>query len=447
MMHYILSLLQQNAMLPFLVVPSVLIFACGVASLILFIIKKKFIHNLNLYQESNLFLRNIFMYLRSPAFVLIAIFVLYLLLQLSEEYYPLMTASQTVTLTYLFNLLSTFATFWMILNLLRLSRVYLLSWSNTHQGRFIALLIPIVTTSLKPVILLAMLSLLIPQLGLTGVAAFIIAKIIKILFIATLTWIFFQIVNGAERMILNQYVVDAKNPFTARKLQTQVLLLKKIILSLGMLVAVAAILMSFENVRNIGTGILTTAGLLSAVGAFASQQSLSRLFAGLQLAFTQPIRIGDTVIIDNEFGQIEEITLSYVVIKLWDLRRLIKPTDYFTSTGLQNLTRESSQLLGTIYIYADYTLPVDKLREKLEELLNASHLWDKKVCELEVTDITEKTLQIRALMSADNASTLWKLRCEIREKLIRYLVDTYPECLATSRQISFPAKPLLTAHE
>jgi small-conductance mechanosensitive channel len=223
---------------------------------------------------------------------------------------------------------------------------------------------------------------------------------------------------------------------SSRKIYTQLTILKRIIIVFGVFLTFIAITMLFDSVKGLSTSLLTTAGIISAIGAFASQQSLGRLFAGLQLAFTQPMRIGDTVIIDNEFGQVEEITLFFITIKLWDLRRLILPTDYFTNKGLLNLTRESSELLGTIFLYTDYTLPVDLIRKKFTELLKASAYWNKKVGALEVTDIKQSTLEIRCLVSANDSSNLWKLRCELREKLIKYVVDHHHNCLAKTRSLS-----------
>ncbi len=325
---------------------------------------------------------------------------------------------------------------WLLLNLLVLGKCYLLELAIKKNHTTTAAILPAISNSILAAIILLMLNLLIPQLGLTGISPLILTKMTKVLFIGTLGWIFIQLVNSLETYILTQYFISENDIIASRKLKTQVVILKRIILAICLIVIFASILMVFDSVRNIGAGILTTAGILSAVTAFASQQSLSRLFSGLQLAFTQPIRIGDTVIIDNEFGEVEEINLSYVVIKLWDFRRLIKPTDYFTSHGVQNLTRESSQLLGTIFIYTDYTLPVDKVRETFFKFLEESSSWDKKVKSLEVTDITEKSMQIRALMSADNAKLLWSLRCEIRERLMKYLVATYPECFSKSRSVN-----------
>ena len=153
------------------------------------------------------------------------------------------------------------------------------------------------------------------------------------------------------------------------------------------------------------------------------------------------MRIGDTVIVENGTETIEEITLLYIVVKLWDLRRLILPTDYFASKGMQNLTRQSSQLLGTIFVYTDYTLPVDEVRKKFLEMLQTSPLWDKKVAALHVTNVNEKAMEIRGLMSAENSSKLFELRCSMREQLMQFIVKTYPLCLSQSRNLNADDKP------
>jgi len=161
------------------------------------------------------------------------------------------------------------------------------------------------------------------------------------------------------------------------------------------------------------------------VAAFAAQKSLGNFFAGFQIAFTQPIRLDDVVIVEGEWGRIEEINLTYVVVKIWDLRRLVLPITYFTEKPFQNWTRTSADLLGYIYFYADYSMPVEPLRQELHRILDASPLWDRKVCSLQVTDLSEKTMQIRALMSASNASKQFDLRCEVREKLVAFVQENY----------------------
>jgi small-conductance mechanosensitive channel len=195
----------------------------------------------------------------------------------------------------------------------------------------------------------------------------------------------------------------------------------------------ASMLMVFESVRQFGTAIIASAGVAGIIVGFAAQKSIATLLAGFQIAMTQPIRIDDVVIVENEWGRIEEITLTYVVVRIWDLRRLILPITYFIETPFQNWTRQSADILGTVFLHTDYNVPLDKLRSEFKRVLEASPLWDKKVCVLQVTDSNERTLEIRALASARDASAAWDLRCEVREKLVTYLQRNYPESLPRIR--------------
>jgi small-conductance mechanosensitive channel len=200
-------------------------------------------------------------------------------------------------------------------------------------------------------------------------------------------------------------------------------------------------LMTFPKVQQLGTTILASAGIIGIVVGMAAQRTIGNFIAGLQIAFTQPIRLDDVVIVENEWGRIEEITLTYVVVKIWDLRRLIVPITYFIEKPFQNWTRTSADILGTVYIYVDYTVPVDSIREQLQKILNESELWDKKVCVLQVTNATERTVELRALMSAPDASTAWSLRCQVREKLIDFIRENYPHALPKLRAELFQKQP------
>lgn len=374
--------------------------------------------------------------IKKPLLVIFLTYCGYLGILAFEIFYAEVINEKTKDIIgYLLGISEIIATIWLVSNIITLIKQKLLSWAINTEHTTIQYILPAISDSLSAAFLLLMLNLFIPALDLSGTSAEIMSKTLKVLFIATLGWICFQILSTLENLIVEKYVTKNDNLMLTRKVRTQVTILKRIVGATILIVTLATILMVFDSVKNLGAGILTTAGLISAIGAFASQQTLGRLFAGLQLAFTQPIRIGDTVIIDNEFGQVEEITLSYVIVKLWDLRRLIKPTDYFTSQGILNLTRESTQLLGTIFIYCDYTLPIESIRNKFTEFLQSSKHWDKKASALEVTDVTEKCMQLRALVSAENSGSLWKLRCEIREKLIAYIASQHPECLPITRQI------------
>ena len=187
--------------------------------------------------------------------------------------------------------------------------------------------------------------------------------------------------------------------------------------------------------RKVGTGLLTGVGLSGIIIGFAAQRSISNLLAGFQIAFTQPIRIDDAITAEGEFGTVEEITLTYVVLKLWDERRLILPINYFIEKPFQNWTRTSSELLGTVTLSIDYTLPVDAVRAELTRLLESNKLWDGRVNSLQVTDVTETTMQLRALMSAANSGALFDLRCYVRENLIKFLNESYPTSFPRNRMV------------
>ncbi|MHC4719751.1 MAG: mechanosensitive ion channel family protein [Planctomycetota bacterium] len=199
------------------------------------------------------------------------------------------------------------------------------------------------------------------------------------------------------------------------------------------ILAAGTMLMTFPKVRQLGTTILASAGIIGIVVGMAAQRTIGTFIAGIQIAVTQPIRVDDVVIVENEWGRIEEITLTYVVVKIWDLRRLIVPITYFIEKPFQNWTRKTADILGTVFIYVDYTVPFDAMREQLQKILNESELWDKKVCVLQVTNATERTVEVRALMSAADASTAWSLRCEVREKLIEFIRNKYPQALPKFR--------------
>jgi small-conductance mechanosensitive channel len=195
----------------------------------------------------------------------------------------------------------------------------------------------------------------------------------------------------------------------------------------------AAGLMMFDTVRSLGASVLASAGVIGIIVGFAAQRTIANLFAGFQLAMTQPIRIDDVVIVENEWGRIEEITLTYVVVRIWDLRRLIVPLSYFIERPFQNWTRAQSDILATVFLYTDYAVPVDAMREELKRILAQAPDWDGKVCALQVTNASDRSVELRALASAADASKAWNLRCEIREKLIFFVQQNYPDSLPRVR--------------
>jgi small-conductance mechanosensitive channel len=256
---------------------------------------------------------------------------------------------------------------------------------------------------------------------------------ISILTIVTVAWMVARSGFVLEDYLFEKYRLDAEDNLKARKIHTQTRYLKRVFAVIVAVIALALILMNFDRVRQLGTTILASAGIVGIVLGFASQRSIALLLAGFHVALTQPIRIDDVVIVENEWGRIEEITLTYVVVRIWDKRRLVVPISYFIEKPFQNWTRVSADLLGTVYLYCDYTVPVQSIRDELQGILEQSEDWDWEVCGIQVTDTSEHTMSVRALVSASDASRLWNLRCQVRERLIDFIRREFPESLPRFR--------------
>ncbi|MDD5065062.1 MAG: mechanosensitive ion channel [Phycisphaerae bacterium] len=258
-------------------------------------------------------------------------------------------------------------------------------------------------------------------------------QILSFFFIGLVSLLSIKTVYILNEYVLSRFNISVKDNLRARKINTQLTVLKRIVIIIVCILALGTMLMTFEKVRQLGTTILASAGIIGIVIGIAAQRTIGTFIAGLQIAFTQPIRIDDVVIVENEWGRIEEITLTYVVVKIWDMRRLIVPINYFIEKPFQNWTRVTADLLGTVYIYVDYTVPVEAVRAELQKILKDSQLWDGKVCVLQATNTSEHTLELRALMSAPDASTAWSLRCHVREKIVEFIQKNYPESLPKLR--------------
>jgi len=261
----------------------------------------------------------------------------------------------------------------------------------------------------------------------------IIAHVFSLCLIASCGWLFIKAVYMLREMILNQYDFEARDNLKARMVYTQTRVIANIITAGIMLSAVSFMLMTFSAVRQIGVSILASAGILGVILGFAAQKTLGNVIAGIQIAIAQPIRLDDAVVVENEWGWIEEITLTYVVVRIWDLRRLVLPISYFIEKPFQNWTRTSADILGSVFIYVDYTTPVGEVRAELERILKESPYWDKKVKVLQVTNTTDRSVELRALMSAADSPTAWNLRCEVREKLLDFLQKKYSQSLPRVR--------------
>jgi small-conductance mechanosensitive channel len=261
----------------------------------------------------------------------------------------------------------------------------------------------------------------------------VVEHLASICFIAAITWLLISCTLACRDIIMSRYDVEAKDNLKARAVHTQLTIMVKIIIVIVIIISVASILMTFERIRHVGMSLLASAGIIGLTAGFAAQRSIATLLAGLQIALTQPIRINDMVIVEGESGWIEEITLTYVVVRIWDLRRLVVPVTYFLEKPFQNWTHVSTNLLGTVLIYADYSVPVEDIRLRLHEILLESDKWDKQTWGLQVTNATERTMELRALVSAADSATLGDLRCEVREKLMGFLRDNHPESLPRMR--------------
>lgn len=251
--------------------------------------------------------------------------------------------------------------------------------------------------------------------------------------IGAVAWLLVAFLGVFEDVISAKYRVDVKDNLRARKLQTQVQVLRRIAVVVISIVTLSIMLMTFPGIRQFGVSLFASAGLAGLVVAMAARPTLSSLLAGVQIALTEPIRLEDVVIVEGEWGWIEEIGTTYVVVRTWDLRRLIVPLSYFIEHPFQNWTRKRADILGTVFVYTDYTVPVEEVRQEFHRILESSGMWDGKVWNVQVTNSTDRTMELRALMSAADSSTAWDLRCYVREKLIAFLQQKYPQSLPKLR--------------
>jgi small-conductance mechanosensitive channel len=258
--------------------------------------------------------------------------------------------------------------------------------------------------------------------------------------IAAIAWLAVALIDLLAEFIMLRHTQDVTMDLGFRRIRTQVQVLRHTLVVLIVIIAISIMLMTFPDIRHVGESLFASAGLAALVAGLAARSTLVSLIAGLQIALTQPIRLEDAVVVEGEWGWIEEITTTYVVVRVWDLRRLVVPLSYFIEKPFQNWTRNSQDLLGTVLLYTDYSVPVEEVRQELLRVLQSSGQWDKKAWALEVTNADQRTLELRALMSASDSSNAWNLRCYVREKLIAFLQQRYPQNLPRSwvAWVNFP---------
>jgi small-conductance mechanosensitive channel len=276
-------------------------------------------------------------------------------------------------------------------------------------------------------------ALVVPLAPLGERARLQLSQVFVVAVIALIGWLSMSAVDLAASRYLERHALDIDENFRARKHVTQVRVFKRVLDTLIVIIAFSTALMTFESVRQYGVSLFASAGAAGLIVGLAARPLLSNLIAGVQIAITQPIRIEDAVIIENEWGWIEDIASTYVVVRLWDWRRLVVPLSYFIERPFQNWTRDAASLIGSIMLHVDHAANVPRIRERLESAVRESALWDGAVVNLQVVDSHPHTIELRALVSARNAPQSWDLRCEIREKLQAFLQEEMPEGLPHAR--------------
>ena len=285
----------------------------------------------------------------------------------------------------------------------------------------------------KAALLILAMMIAVPVAPLPPETAALLARMMAVAVIGLIGWAAIVALHIAADLYLRRFRLDIDDNLLARKHNTQVRVLARTVDVLLVMLTLSAALMTFPAVRQYGVSLFASAGVAGIVAGLAARPVLSNLMAGVQLAMTQPIRLYDAVIVENEYGTIEEITSTYVVVKLWDLRRMIVPLSYFIEKPFQNWTREQSTLIGNALFYLDYRAPIAAMREKLEEIVKSSPDWDGQVCKLQVTDTKQQTIEVRCLMSAPSAGAAFNLRCKVREEMIDFLQREHPEALPRQR--------------
>lgn len=257
--------------------------------------------------------------------------------------------------------------------------------------------------------------------------------LVRFLVIGAIGWAITSLVDLAIQRRMSKLEIDTDDNFEARKSATRLDVMRRVIVVIGAIATLACALVVVPWARQLGVSLLASAGIVGIAVGLAARPVLSNLIAGIQIAFTQPIRIEDAVVLENEWGWIEEIDLFYVVVRLWDRRRLIVPLTYFIEKPFQNWTRKTGTIIGSVYWWLDYRAPVAKMREKLEEIVKTTELWDGDVVNLQVSETDKTTIQVRALASARTSPRAWDLRCYIREQMINWLQAEHPEAFPRFR--------------
>ncbi|MGH9109092.1 MAG: mechanosensitive ion channel family protein [Acidimicrobiales bacterium] len=266
-------------------------------------------------------------------------------------------------------------------------------------------------------------------IGLADPVGTILVHLVGVLLVASVAWLVVGSTYVLDDVILARYQMDVADNLRSRRIATQIQVLRRVAVAVVAVVALAIVLLSIPEVRAAGAGLLASAGVLGVVAGIAARPTATNVVAGIQIALSQPIRVDDVVVVEGQWGRVEEIALTYVVVRVWDLRRLVLPISYFVEQPFENWTRSTADILGWVFVQVDYSAPVDALRHQFEDILASSPHWDGKVGVLQVTTLGTETMQLRALMSSADSSRSWELQCEVRERLVQFIRDRHPGAL------------------
>ena len=331
------------------------------------------------------------------------------------------------TVTFLLALL------WLCSKLTAVTKTQLNNWAAKIPSRAAKFVVPLMGRSLRAIIPVIILISAWPLLGLSQRYPIEFWYFSGIFIVGVIAWILMQAVEVAERALLAEYDIGLADNLQARKVYTQTHLLSRTSEVVIAVLAIASILMLFPPVRHVGASVLASAGIIGVVAGIAAQKTLANFIAGFQIALAQPIRHDDVVVVESEWGKIEEITLTYVVVRIWDDRRMVLPLTYFIERPFQNWTRHTATLMGSVFFWVDYTFPVEEGRNVLKGIIENHPLWDKRFWSLQVVDCDEKAMELRVLATAADASNAWNLRCAIREQFIAFIQKNHPKCLPRLR--------------
>lgn len=284
------------------------------------------------------------------------------------------------------------------------------------------------------------------RLGLVEAHEAGVGRCLSLVLIGSSAWLVVTIASAVVESAFARYASSHRDPARVRRVRTQVTLIMRIVTAVVAVVAVAAMLLTFPALRTVGTSMLASAGIIGIVAGIAAQSTLGNLFAGFQIAFGDMVRIGDTVVVDGEWGVVEEVTLTFLTVRTWDERRITMPVSYFTGKPFENWSRGGAQMTGTVFFHLDHRAPVAAMRDRLKEILAACPAWDGRDGNLAVTDTTPSTIEVRAVVTAKDADDVWTVRCAVREQLVAWLAEEHPYALPRITVADSPPSPRGAEH-